>query len=73
MAGFFKENFTGNPKFRPRVVMFVLEMMLPQVELEGVSAACDNVIALSVTVRNLVSSVDAFDYCLRALGSTSGL
>ena len=49
------------------MVMFILEMMVPWVDLEDVSAACANVSALPVTVQKLASSMDAFDYHLRAL------
>ena len=38
MADFFKENFTGHPKFHPQTVMFILDKMFPRVELECVSA-----------------------------------
>ena len=55
------------------MVMFILETMLPWVDLEGVYAACDNVSALTVTAQNLASSVDTFDSRLRALGATVGL
>ena len=37
------------------------------------SASCDNVSALPVTVQNLTSSVDTFDSCLCALKATAGL
>ena len=67
MAEFYKENFTGYPKFHPHVVMFILETIVPRVELEGVSAACANIITLPVSVQKLVSSVDAFDSSLCAL------
>ena len=73
MAYFFKDNFTGHPKFHPQMVMFILDTMVPWVELEGVYAACANVSALHVTVRNLASSVDAFDYFLRYLEATDDL
>ena len=72
MADFLRENFTGHPKLYPQMVMFILETMVPCVELEGVYADCDNVSALPVTVRNLVSSVDAFDSRLRALEDNAG-
>ena len=55
------------------MVMFILETMVPRVELEGVSTACANVSTLPVTVQKLASSVEAFDSCLRALEATSGL
>ena len=45
-----KEKFTGHPKLHPQMVMFVLETMVPWVELKGVSASCDNISALHVTV-----------------------
>ena len=51
MLDFLKENFTVRPKFHPLVVMFILEKMVPRVELEGVSAACANVSTLPVTER----------------------
>ena len=55
------------------MVMFILETMLPRVDLEGVSAACENFSYLSVTVQKLAPSVDAFDSQLCALEATSGL
>ena len=73
MLEFVKENFTGHPKFHPQIVMFISETMVPQVELEGFSAACANVRTLPVTVQKLASSVDAFYSRLRSLVSTSGL
>ena len=73
MLEFVKENFTGHPKLNPQMVMFILEAMVPRVEVEGVSAACANVSTLHVTVQKLASSVDAFDSRLRDLGATSGL
>ena len=73
MAEFIKENFNGHPKFHPQTVMFVLYTIVPQVELEGFSAACVNFSALPVTVQNLALSVDAFDPRLRALEATAGL
>ena len=73
MEEFLKENFTGHPKIHTQMVMFILEKMVYRVDIEGVSAACDNVSALPVTVQNLASSVDAFDYCLPALEATAGL
>ena len=79
MAEFVKENFTGHTKFHLQMVMFILETMFFQVELEGVSLACANVSALLVTVQNLASSVDAFDsrlffgrYCWSRRGGRSG-
>ena len=54
------------------MVMFILERMVPWVELEAVSAVCANVSALTVTVQNLTSSLDAFDYRLRDLEATAG-
>ena len=68
-----KENFTVHPKLYPQMVMFILEKMVPRLELEGVSAACANVSTLPVTVQKLASSVDAFDSCLCALEATFGL
>ena len=73
MAEFLKENFTGHPKFHTQMVIFILETMVPRVELEGVSTACANFSALSVNVQKLASSVDAFDSCLHDLESTDGL
>ena len=73
MEEFVKENFTGHPKFHPQMVMFILETMVPLVELECVYLACANVIVLPVTVQNLVSSVDAFYYHLCALEATASL
>ena len=55
MLDFVKENFTGHPKFHPYMVMFILETMVPQVELEGFPAACANVRTLSITVQKLTS------------------
>ena len=55
------------------MVIFILETMVPRVELEGVSAECANVSALPVTVKKLVSSVDNFYSSLRALEATAGL
>ena len=52
--------------------MFILETTVSRVDIEGVSAACANVRALPVTVRNLASSVDAFDYWLCDLEATYG-
>ena len=69
----FKGKITGHPKFHPQMFMFILETMLPQVEPEGVSAACTNVSALHVTIQNLSSSVDDFDSRLFALEATTGL
>ena len=71
MEDFVRENSTRHPKFHPQMVMFLLETMVPRVDLEGVSAACANVSALTVTVQNLASSVDAFDYHLRSLEATA--
>ena len=73
MSEFVKENFTVHPKFHPRMVVCFLETMVPRVELEDVSAACANVRAIPVNVRNLVLSVDAFNYHLLALEGTTGL
>ena len=50
MAEFVKENFTGHPKFHPQMVIFILETMVPRVDLEVVSTDCDNVSPLPVTV-----------------------
>ena len=55
------------------MVMFILDKMVPQVELEGVSAACTHFSTLPVTVQKPTSSVDTFDSGLRALEDTSGL
>ena len=73
MAEFVKENFTGKTKFYHQMVMFILETMVPRVDSEGVSAACANVRALPMTVRNLASSVEAFDSRLSALEAACGL
>ena len=73
MLEFVRENFTGHPKFYPQMVMFILDTMVPRVELEGVSAACANVSTLPVTVQKLASSVDTFDSRLRDLEATAGL
>ena len=53
------------------MVMFILETMVPRVELEGVSAHCANISTLPVTVKKIASSVDAFDSRLRALEATA--
>ena len=53
--------------------MFILETMVPRVDLEGVSATCANVSALPLNVRNFVSVVGAFDSFLHSLEATSGL
>ena len=53
--------------------MFILDTMVPRVDLEVVSATCANVSALPVTIQNLVSSVDAFDSYLCALEATYSL
>ena len=73
MVEFVKANFTGRPKLHTQMVMLILDMMVPQVEFEGVSATCANVSALPVTVQNLASSVDAFYSCLHALEAIAGL
>ena len=73
MLDFVKENYTGHPKFHPQMVMFILETMVPWVELEGVYAACANFITLSVTVQKLASSVDAFVSLIFTLEATSVL
>ena len=73
MLDFVKENFTGNPKFHPQMVMFILETMVSHVELEGVSMACENVSTLPVIFQKLASSVDNFDSRFRDLEDTSGL
>ena len=57
----------------PQMFMFILETMVPQVDLEGVSAAYANIITLPVTVQKLALSVDAFDYCLCVLEDTAAL
>ena len=64
MLEFVRENFTGHPKFYPQMVMFILDTMVPRVELEGVSSACENVSTLPVTVHKLASSVDALNIAL---------
>ena len=55
MLEFVKENFTGHPKFHTHMVMFILEIMVPRVELEGVSATCANVSTLPVSFQILAS------------------
>ena len=55
------------------MVIFILETMVPRVEIEGVSAACENVSTLHVTVQKLAYSVDSFDYRLRALEAANSL
>ena len=44
MAYFLMENFFVHPKFHPQIVMFILEIMLPLVEVEVVSAALVNIL-----------------------------
>ena len=73
MFKFLKKNFTGNLKFCPHMVMFNLDTMVSRVNLEGVSATCANDSTMLVNVQKLASSVDAFDYRLRALEATAGL
>ena len=73
MLYFAKEIFTGHPKFHPQMVMFILDTMVPRVELEGVSAACSNVSTLPVTVPKIASLVDTFDSRLCALEATAVL
>ena len=73
MLEFVKENFTGNPKLYPQMVMFILKTMVSQMDLEGISVACEKVSTLTVTVQKIASSVDAFDYRLRALETIAGL
>ena len=46
------------------MVMFILETMVPWVEPEGVTSDCANISSQTVTIINLMSSVDAFHYCL---------
>ena len=67
MAEFVKDNFTGHPKFHTQIVMFILDTIVSQMDLEGVCAACFNVRALPVTVQNIASLVDTFDHHLCAL------
>ena len=55
------------------MVVSILETMVPWVDLEGVSAACENVRTLLVTVQKLASSVDAFDSRLCSLEATATL
>ena len=73
MLEFVKENFTVHPKLHPQMVMFILDTMIPRVELEGISAACANVRTMSVTFQKLASSVDAFESRMCALEATAGL
>ena len=73
MLEFVKEHFTGHPQFHIQMVMFILETMVPWVELESVYTAYENVSTLPVTVQKLASSVDAFDSSLRALEATSSV
>ena len=35
MAEFVKDNFTGHPKFHTQIVMFILDTIVPQMDLEG--------------------------------------
>ena len=55
MLEFVKEKFTGHPKVHLQMVMFILETMVPRLEVEGVSAACANARTLPVTVQKLGS------------------
>ena len=48
---FVKGNLTAHPKLHPHMVMFILETMVTNVELEGVSAACEDVRTLPMTVQ----------------------
>ena len=50
--------------------MFILEKMVPQLELEVVSASCENVRTMSMTIQKLTSLVDEFDSRLCDLKST---
>ena len=54
------------------MIMFILDIMVPQVELDGVYTDCANVSNLPVTVQKLASSVDAFDYRVCDLDATAG-
>ena len=67
MDEFIKENFNGHTKFYTKMVMFILETMVPWVYLEGVSAVCANVSALPLTVQNIASTVEKNYSRLRAL------
>ena len=60
MLEFVKEKFTGHPKFHPQIIVFILETMVPRVDLEGVSLACSNVRNLPMTVQKLAPSVEKF-------------
>ena len=73
MLEFLKTKITGHPKFYLQMFMFILEKMVPRVELESISTACANVSTLPVTVQKLASSVGAFDSCLPDLEDTAGL
>ena len=73
MLEFVKENFTGHPKLHPQVVMFILDTMVPWVDIEGFSAACANLGTIPMTVQKLTASVDDFDSCLGDFESTAGL
>ena len=55
------------------MVIFILEIMISRVDLEGVSAACANVRTLPVTVQKIASPVEAFESSLSALETTAGL
>ena len=55
MLDFVKENFTGNPKLRTQMFMFIFKTIVPQVELVCVSVSCANVRTLPVAVQKLVS------------------
>ena len=60
MLEFVKENFNGHPKFHTQTVTFILETMVPQVDLEGVSTACTNVSTLPVTVQKTCVTSEHF-------------
>ena len=55
------------------MVMFILEIMVPHVEIEGVSTEYANVSALTFRVKKVAFSVGAFDSRLFALEATAGL
>ena len=46
MLDIVKEKFTGHPKFHPQMVTFILDTMVPRVELEGVFLRPVQILAL---------------------------
>ena len=73
MAYFVKDKFIEHPTSHPQMVLFILETMFPQVELESVSVAYSNFSAQPLNIKHFASSVDVFDSRLRALEATAVL